>query len=125
MAYRIPTLVLCAVVAALAAGCVSEPPGIEFQNVCDADAGEDIGAQDAGHDACAPSEPIDSCDDESAITNLLDGTCWWEQCRDGERSLFPKAPGVPCVYRNGIGDFAIGLCSALGSCVAPTGGQVH
>lgn len=65
-----------------------------------------------------PIPPRDACDleDEGIVTGGLDGTCWWEQCRDGERSLFMKPAGVECVYRGDNNDFAIGACNASGTC---------
>jgi hypothetical protein len=112
-----------------AAGCVDvEPveitcPGLVHDGgVIEVDGGE---TPDGGAvDACQPAiEPLDACDNEGEITNTLDGTCWWEQCRDGERSLFRKIAGVPCVYRpsGGNSEWAIGACGGDGVC---TGGFI-
>lgn len=50
-------------------------------------------------------------------TNLLVGTCWWEQCRDGEKSLFPKIAGTPCIFKGGGNSPWIeGVCDDNGSC---------
>ena len=83
----------------------------------------DGGGEEVDSGSCPPPEPIDACDTvvEGTITNSLDGTCWWEQCRDGERSLFMKPPGVPCVYRYATGDFAIGSCDLYGVCTDGSG----
>ncbi len=61
--------------------------------------------------------PRDACS-EAGVTNMLVGTCWWEQCVKGERSLYPKIAGVPCVYKpeSGNSPWAEGTCDDSGVC---------
>ena len=65
-----------------------------------------------------PVLPRDVCD-SSGITNLLPGTCWWEQCRDNEKSLFAKLSGVPCMLMpsSGGSPWIEGTCDGNGVCV--------
>lgn len=117
-------LFVCALVAMVSAGCVEVDP-VDFAcpglvndgGAVATDAGD---AEDAGNDACsAVTEPLDACDNEGAITNSLDGTCFWEQCQGGERSLFKKPPGVPCVYRpGGTSDWTVGACDFDAACTS-------
>lgn len=56
---------------------------------------------------------------KTGITNMLLGSCFWEQCRNGEKSLYPKIAGVNCVYipADAINDeFVIGSCNEFGVC---------
>ncbi len=76
--------------------------------------------------ACDPTfddvpKPRDKCD-ATGITNLLVGTCWWEQCRDKEKSLYPKIAGTPCIYRpkTTTSTWAEGACSDDGVCLGTT-----
>lgn len=64
------------------------------------------------------SLPRDACD-AVGTTNLLVGTCWMEQCRDGEKSLFPKTEGVPCIRKPSSGNspWEEGTCDGEGVCV--------
>lgn len=64
-----------------------------------------------------PMLPRDSCG-ATAITNMLVGTCWWEQCVKNEKSLYPKIAGVPCVYiPNSINSpWLEGTCDGDGVC---------
>lgn len=52
-------------------------------------------------------------------TNLLVGTCWIEQCRDGEKSLFEKTAGTPCIRKpiNGGSPWIEGVCDGEGACL--------
>lgn len=67
-----------------------------------------------------PRVPLDSCDssEEGKITNFLLGCCYWEQCRKGEKALYPKVPGMNCVYKTeSTDDFVIGRCDEFAECV--------
>jgi hypothetical protein len=65
--------------------------------------------------------PRDACD-KSGVTNMLEGSCWWEQCVKGEKSIFPKIAGVPCVYapKTGNSPWAEGTCDGEGVCASGT-----
>jgi hypothetical protein len=63
-------------------------------------------------------KPHDACTGTST-TNLLVGTCWWERCVDGEKTLVTKIAGVNCVFKPDSApndEFVIGTCDDVGVC---------
>lgn len=71
---------------------------------------------DAGQE-CPEIKPARDACEGTGITNLLLGSCYWEQCRKGEKSLYPKIAGVNCVFQpEGSSEMIIGYCNDSGQC---------
>jgi hypothetical protein len=67
-----------------------------------------------------PDVPFrDRCDSASFKANKLLGSCWTEQCVNGEKTLIPKIAGVNCVFvpKDASNDeFVVGVCDDGGVC---------
>lgn len=66
----------------------------------------------------APPPMRDVCS-VAGTTNLLTGTCWIEQCIDGEKSLVEKTVGTPCIRKptSGGSPWVEGVCDGEGACI--------
>lgn len=90
---------------------------------CSAESGECVVCTDSDCSTVTtvtqPAPPFRDVCDSNFKANMLLGTCWTEQCVNGEKSLVPKIAGVPCVLNplGGNSPWEEGTCTSTGECV--------